>query len=275
MGSERPALIIPFGVFYGSWRGLARAIGDRSAGEWTIQAPAPGTSEAPPPRQPMPIAVIDFETTGSSPGQGARATEIAAVLVEGGRIVGHYQSLMRSGAWVPPFIEQLTGISNRMLADAPPADQVMREVLRFTAGCPLVAHNAAFDRAFWRAEAQRALAGDPVDAAGRTAGEAPFACTVRLSRRLFPQAPNHRLGTLAAWHGLPDAGRAHRALADATVTAHLLLRLQDELAARLGCDPGAEIDHALLCRVQTWPVAGVARALAALAARAGERADAC
>jgi DNA polymerase III subunit epsilon len=100
----------------------------------------------------MPIAVIDFETTGSSPGQGARATEIAAVLVEGGRIVGHYQSLMYSGAWVPPFIEQLTGISNAMLADAPPAARVMGEVLRFTAGCPLVAHNAAFDRAFWRAE---------------------------------------------------------------------------------------------------------------------------
>jgi DNA polymerase-3 subunit epsilon len=208
----------------------------------------------------MPIAVIDFETTGSSPGQGARATEIAAVLVDDGRIVGRYQSLMRSGAWVPPFIEQLTGISNAMLADAPPAAQVMREVLDFTAGCPLVAHNAAFDRAFWRAEAQ--LAG--ADAAGGD-GETPFACTVRLSRRLFPQAPNHRLGTLAAWHGLPDAGRAHRALADATVTAHLLLRLQDELAARLGRGSGAEIDHALLCRVQTWPVAGVARALAAAA----------
>lgn len=207
----------------------------------------------------MPIAVIDFETTGSSPGQGARATEIAAVLVEGGRIVGHYQSLMRSGAWVPPFIEQLTGISNAMLAAAPPAAQVMREVLDFTAGCPLVAHNAAFDRAFWRAEAQRA---DLCDGSG----DAPFACTVRLSRRLFPQVPNHRLGTLASWHGLPDAGRAHRALADATVTAHLLLRLQDELAARLGRDAGAEIDHALLCSVQTWPVAGVTKALAARAA---------
>jgi DNA polymerase-3 subunit epsilon len=218
----------------------------------------------------MPIAVIDFETTGSSPAQGARATEIAAVLVAGGRIVGHYQSLMRSGAWVPPFIEQLTGISNAMLATAPPAAQVMREVQAFTAGCPLVAHNAAFDRAFWRAELQRVdppgdTGAPPVPAA---ALDAPFACTVRLSRRLFPQAPNHRLGTLAAWHGLPDAGRAHRALADATVTAHLLLRLQDELAARLGHGTATEIDHALLCRVQTWPVAGVDKALAA---RSGTR----
>jgi len=207
----------------------------------------------------MPVAVIDFETTGSSPGQGARATEIAAVLVEGGRIVGQWSSLMNSGAWVPPFIEALTGISNEMLADAPPADAVMREVLRFTAGCPLVAHNAAFDRAFWHAEAQRAGHDDAL----RT----PFACTVRLSRRLFPQAPNHRLGTLAAWHRLPDAGRAHRALADATTTAHLLLRLQGELAARTGAHPDAEIDHGLLCQVQAWPVKRVDQALAATRTR--------
>jgi len=204
----------------------------------------------------MPVAVIDFETTGSSPGQGARATEIAAVLVEDGRIVGHYQSLMQSGAWVPPFIEQLTGITHAMLADAPPAQQVMREVLRFTAGCPLVAHNAAFDRGFWQAEADLAgCAPDPAHA---------FACTVRLSRRLHPQAPNHRLGTLAAWHGLPDAGRAHRALADATTTAHLLLRLQDALQQRLG----QAADHGLLCRLQALPAAQVDRWLQRQAAAA-------
>ena len=95
------------------------------------------------------LAVIDFETTGSAPGQGARATEIAAVLVQNGRVVDRFQTLMNSGAWVPPFIEQLTGISNAMLRDAPPAAQVMREVLAFTQGCALVAHNASFDRAFW------------------------------------------------------------------------------------------------------------------------------
>jgi DNA polymerase III subunit epsilon len=199
-----------------------------------------------------PIAVIDFETTGTSPGQGARATEIAAVLVQGGRIVGEFQSLMHSGAWVPPFIKQLTGISNEMLADAPPSDAVMRDVMRFTAGCPLVAHNAAFDRAFWLSEA--AHAGCAPDAAHQ------FACTVRLARRLYPQAPNHRLGTMAAFHRLPDAGRAHRALADATVTAHLLMRIQRDLAERLGaCPPAATIDHALLHALQATPGARVAR----------------
>ena len=86
------------------------------------------------------VAVIDFETTGISPAQGARATEIAAVLVCEGEIVGRFQSLMNSGAWVPPFIEQLTGISNAMLANAPPARAVVRELMQFTRGCPLVAH---------------------------------------------------------------------------------------------------------------------------------------
>ncbi len=72
------------------------------------------------------IAVLDFETTGMSPAQQARATEIGVVIVEGGQIVARYQSLMNSGAWVPPFIEQLTGISNAMLRTAPPAAQVMQ-----------------------------------------------------------------------------------------------------------------------------------------------------
>jgi len=190
------------------------------------------------------LAVIDFETTGVSPGQGARATEIAAVLVQGGAIVGRFQSLMNTGAWVPPFIEHLTGISNAMLRDAPPARAVMREVLRFTRGCPLVAHNAAFDRQFWHAESQRAdCEPDPAHA---------FACTMLLSRRLYPHAANHRLGTLAALHALPDTGRAHRALADAETTAHLLLQVQRDVRQRFADELAEEggVTHALLRSLQ-------------------------
>ena len=192
------------------------------------------------------IAVIDFETTGISPGQGARATEIAAVLVQGGQIVGRFQSLMNSGAWVPPFIEQLTGITNRMLQTAPPARAVMHEVARFTKGCPLVAHNAAFDRGFWQAELERAEC-EPDDAH-------VFACTVLLSRRLYPHADNHRLGTLAKLHALPSAGRAHRALADAEVTAHLVMLMQRDVEQRFA-EPlaGASATHALLMAMQRAP----------------------
>jgi len=183
------------------------------------------------------IAVIDFETTGLSPATGGRATEIAAVLVRDGQIVAHYVSLMHSGAWVPPFIEHLTGISNAMLAAAPPAERVMREVAAFVGDHPLVAHNAAFDRPFWCAELQRA----------GCESKHQFACTLLLARRLYPESPNHRLGTLAAWHRLPAAGRAHRALADAEVTASLLLQVQRDVRLRFAA-PAAP--HALLMQLQ-------------------------
>lgn len=203
------------------------------------------------------IAVIDFETTGMAPAQGARATEIAAVLVRGGAIVGQYQSLMHSGVRIPPFIEQLTGISNAMLRSAPPAEQVMREVADFTRGCPLVAHNASFDRGFWLAERERAgcpvtlpVPGGPAPAPVTDPAGA-FACTVLLSRRLYPDAPNHRLGSLARWHHLPDQGRAHRALADALTTAHLLLRIQQDVSDRFSAELADQpVDHGLLAALQ-------------------------
>jgi hypothetical protein len=139
-----------------------------------------------------PIAVIDFETTGLSPAQGDRATEIAVVLVQGGRVVDRFQSLMNAGVRISSFIESFTGISNAMVAAAPPAAQVMAEAARFVGNAPLVAHNAGFDRRFWQAE----LARVGPDA---TAAHNPFACTMLLSRRLYPQAPGHKLGTLAAF----------------------------------------------------------------------------
>ncbi|MCK6426175.1 MAG: 3'-5' exonuclease [Burkholderiaceae bacterium] len=190
-----------------------------------------------------PIAVVDFETTGMGASQGARATEIAIVLVEEGRITARYQSLMRTGVWVPPFIEALTGISNAMLREAPPAAAVMREVADFTRGLPLVAHNAAFDRSFWIAEmAQAGLDPDPAHR---------FACTLLLSRRLWPQAPDHKLGTLQRWAGLKRDGRAHRALSDAQVTAQLLIALQQEAQQRWSASLGGRTaDHALLCQLQ-------------------------
>ncbi|MDP1791169.1 MAG: 3'-5' exonuclease, partial [Methylibium sp.] len=132
---------------------------------------------------------------------------------------------------------------NRMLQSAPPARAVMHEVARFTRGCPLVAHNAAFDRGFWLAELERAEC-EPDEAH-------VFACTVLLSRRLYPHADNHRLGTLAKLHALPDGGRAHRALADAETTAHLLLRMQDDLRARFAAELAERaVSHALLARLQ-------------------------
>ncbi|MDZ7889494.1 MAG: 3'-5' exonuclease [Pseudomonas sp.] len=195
-----------------------------------------------------PIAVIDFETTGMSPGHTCRATEIAAVIVEDGRIVARYQNLMNSGAYVPPFIESLTGISNAMLRKAPPAAEVMAEVAEFVGRTPLVAHNASFDQKFWDAELgliQRQRVQD-------------FACSMLLARRLLPQAPNHKLGTLNSWAQLPHTGQAHRAMADAEMAANLMLFMAAQLRERHGI---REIPHALLCRLQKVPAAKIAEAL--------------
>ena len=184
-----------------------------------------------------PIAVIDFETTGMMPAQGARATEVAIVLMEGDRVVDRYQSLMRTGVRIPPFITQLTGITNAMVEAAPDAAAVMREAARFVGDAPMVAHNAAFDSKFWQSELQHA---------GLQATQ-PFACTVLLSRRVYPDAPSHKLGNLIDHLGLPRTGRAHRALADAEMAAALLARMQHDLGQRYGV-PWP--DHALLMRLQ-------------------------
>ena len=183
------------------------------------------------------FAVIDFETTGISPNMGDRATEVAIVLLEDGQVVDCFQSLKNAGVRINSFITQLTGITNEMVQAAPPAEQVMLEAARFVAGRPMAAHNAAFDKKFWQAELARC--GED--------GSHPFVCTLLLSRRLYPQALNHKLGTLAALHHLPAAGRAHRAMADAEVAASLLLHMQHDLKIRHGC---AAPDQALLMGLQ-------------------------
>ncbi len=99
--------------------------------------------------------IIDFETTGLSAMQGDRATEVAAVVIDETGIVGRFQSLMNGGRRIPPFVQDLTGISNAMIRQAPRAEEVMRQLLDFIAGRPLVAHNAAFDHRFLGAELDR------------------------------------------------------------------------------------------------------------------------
>lgn len=196
------------------------------------------------------VAVIDFETTGLSPAQGDRATEVAAVIVEGGRVVDRYQSLMNAGVRIPAYIEALTGISNAMIRSAPPADAVMREVSDFVGGIPIVAHNASFDARFWDAELEYIQRERKQD----------FVCSLLLSRRLLPLAPSHKLGALVEYAKLPVAGRYHRALADAEMAASLLLRLEEELRLRHRV-PEVSVD--LLRRIQRASKAQLSRCLAA------------
>jgi DNA polymerase-3 subunit epsilon len=196
------------------------------------------------------IAVIDFETTGSLPAQGDRPTEVAIVLLQDGQIVDRYQSLMCTGLPISPFVVQLTGITQAMADAAPPAEVVMAEACRFVGDAPMVAHNASFDRKFWVAELARLNLPAPQ----------PYACTVLLSRRLYQDAPNHKLGSLVDFHGLPRTGAAHRALADAEMTAHLLALMQRDLREQHGI---AQPDHAFLCALQQCGKPTLARWLAA------------
>jgi len=183
------------------------------------------------------VAVIDFETTGLSPDHGDRATEIAAVLVEDGKIVDRYQSLMNAGVRIPQFITELTGITDVMVRDAPPAAEVMGEVADFVGDHPLVAHNASFDRKFWDAELGRI----------RRQRRQEFACSMLVARRVFPQAPSHKLGVLVEFANLPVTGRYHRALADAEMAASLLVRMEDELRRRYKVH---HVSHELLREIQ-------------------------
>ena len=197
------------------------------------------------------MAVIDFETTGISPSMGDRATEVAIVITEGGRVVDRYQSLMNAGVYVSSFITQLTGITNAMVQAAPPAEQVMTEAARFVGNTPMVAHNASFDRRYW------------IDELGRAGLPAPqaFACTVLLSRRLYPEAPSHSLGSLVSRFHLPQTGAAHRALADAEMATELLLHMQHTLRTHHGVH---NPDHAFLMGLQRISKAAVAKRLAGL-----------
>jgi DNA polymerase-3 subunit epsilon len=135
-----------------------------------------------------------------------------------------------------------------MIAGAPKAAEVMDEANRFVGGRPMVAHNASFDHRFWLAELARL---------GQSAQQ-PFACTLLLSRRLYPHAPNHKLGSLATFHALPATGRAHRALADAETAAALLGRIRDDLRLRFGV---AEPRHALLMKLQACTRKALPRAI--------------
>lgn len=170
------------------------------------------------------VIVLDFETTGHSPTLGDRPIEVGAVRIEQDMIVDRFQSLMNPGFTISWFIESLTGISNELIAEAPDCEEIMTRFAEWIGETPLVAHNAGFDRKFLDAELARI---------GRERAN-PMACTVLASRRLFPEAPNHKLSTMVTHLGIYTDGTFHRALADAEMTGHLWIAMTDLLQSRYG-----------------------------------------
>ncbi len=163
----------------------------------------------------VPVIVLDFETTGLSPRFGDRAIEIGAVLIENNIVTDRFQSLMNPGFRISSFIESYTGISNDMVEAAPPCEEVMEQFAEFIADHPLVAHNASFDRSFLDAE---------LTFLGKTRNSA-MACSMLAARRVYPDAPNHKLGTLVRYCGIYTDGTFHRALADAEMTGQLWISM--------------------------------------------------
>ena len=155
-------------------------------------------------------------------------------------IVGRFQSLMNGGRRIPPFVQDLTGISNAMIRQAPRAEEVMRRLLDFIAGRPLVAHNAAFDHGFLGAELDRIGEDCPTG----------LLCSMKLARRVYPEAPNHRLETLIRHVRIEATGQYHRALADAEMTALLWLRMEHKLQSDFDLP---EVPLELMQRIQTAP----------------------
>ena len=101
------------------------------------------------------VVVLDFETTGLSPNLGERAIEVGAVLLNNNQIIDRFQSLMNPGKKISSFIEDYTGITNKMLSSAPSIAQAMGELKDFIGGHDLVAHNASFDYRILRTEFNR------------------------------------------------------------------------------------------------------------------------
>jgi len=170
------------------------------------------------------LAFVDLETTGITASIDA-ITEIGIVRIEAepedsaAVRVSEWSTLVNPGVPIPPAIEALTGITNAMVRDAPSFSLVADEVAARTGGALFVAHNARFDYGFLKhafARLQRKFS-------------ARVLCTVRLSRRLFPDEPRHNLDSVIARHGLPIEGR-HRALGDARVLWAFVQVLYRDLA---------------------------------------------
>jgi DNA polymerase-3 subunit epsilon len=167
------------------------------------------------------VVVLDFETTGLSPNYGDRAIEIGAVLIENNEIVDRFQSLMNPGMKISRFIEEYTGITNQMVSGAPPVAEVMGKFASFMAQHHLVAHNASFDSRFLDVELQRI----------NLQRSQQFACSMLISRRIYPESPSHSLESLVRYKKLKTDGVHHRALADAEMTGHLWISMVHDLKA--------------------------------------------
>jgi DNA polymerase-3 subunit epsilon len=163
--------------------------------------------------------LLDLETTGGNPVHD-RITEIAAVRMEDGIEVARWSTLVNPGTPISQFIQNLTGITNQMVREAPGFDEVAPTLLELLQGAVLVAHNVRFDHGFLLNEFARL----------ETPLRVKTLCTVRLSRLLYPQHRSHGLDAIMQRHGLSTSAR-HRAMGDVDMVLAWLDLAAQELGA--------------------------------------------
>ncbi|RZS38896.1 DNA polymerase-3 subunit epsilon [Herbihabitans rhizosphaerae] len=168
------------------------------------------------------FVVFDLETTGGSAATDA-ITEIGAVKVCGGEVIGEFATLVNPGGPIPPEIVTLTGITQAMVHTAPPFDEVLPAFLEFASGATLVAHNAGFDIGFLRTACGRH---------GYPWPKPAVVCTVKLARRVLSrdEAPSCRLSALATLFRASTTPN-HRALMDARATVDVLHALLERVGS--------------------------------------------
>jgi len=168
-------------------------------------------------KAPNRYVALDVETTGLSPKSGDRVIEIGAVAIEDRCIVAELNSLIHAGKSIPWQAQQVHGITNEMLEGEPKPDEVWPEFYKFIAGSILVAHNASFDIGFLTHEF--ALLGMSLN--NRSL------CTLKMSRKLYPHLPNHKLETVSRYLLGSSCMRMqrHRALDDAKLAAMIWLEM--------------------------------------------------
>ena len=172
------------------------------------------------------IVALDIETTGLDPQKDA-ILEIGAVRFNGQRVESKWETLLNPGRRIPPFITQLTGITNQMVAQAPPLQDVLADLKDFVGDAPILGHNVTFDLTFLRRYGAFEL-NEQID-------------TYEMAAILLPGAGRYNLAALAQALVVPQQDK-HRALADALVTQGVYLRLH-EMALDLPIDLLAELVH--------------------------------
>jgi DNA polymerase III subunit epsilon len=165
------------------------------------------------------IVFVDLETTGGNVVHH-RITEIGIVRVRAGAVIEEWSTLVNPDCEIPSYIQDFTGISNEMVADAPRFADIATLLWEKLAGATLAAHNARFDYSFLRSEFLKL----------GMHFSAPALCTVKLSRRLFPEHARHNLDAVMERHGLSCSAR-HRALGDAQVLRDFWFKLKGEIPA--------------------------------------------